>query len=47
VKVRRLVIALLGFVALAGGSAWFINKYFGIEAEACDASVAVAYHPAS
>ena len=34
VKVRRLVIALLGFVALAGGSAWFINKYFGIEAEA-------------
>ena len=32
-KVRHLAIAVLGFVAL-GGSAWFINKYFGIEAEA-------------
>jgi hypothetical protein len=33
VKVRRLAAALLAFVALGGGSAWFINKYFGIEAQ--------------
>ena len=34
-KVKHLAaIAVLGFVALGGGSAWFINKYFGIEAEA-------------
>jgi hypothetical protein len=32
-KMRHLAIAVLGFVALGGGSAWFINKYFGIEAE--------------
>jgi hypothetical protein len=32
-KVRHIAFAVLGFVAL-GGSAWFINKYFGIEAEA-------------
>lgn len=31
---RRLATALLAFVALGGGSAWFINKYFGIEAQA-------------
>jgi hypothetical protein len=33
VKVRRLAAALLAFVALGSGSAWFINKYFGIEAQ--------------
>jgi hypothetical protein len=33
-KVRRLATALLAFIALVGGSAWFINKYFGIEAQA-------------
>jgi hypothetical protein len=32
-KVRRLATALLAFVALGGGSAWFIHKYFGIEAQ--------------
>jgi len=32
-KGRHLAIAVLGFLAL-GGSAWFINKYFAIEAEA-------------
>jgi hypothetical protein len=32
--VRRLAAALLAFVALGGGSVWFINKYFGIEAGA-------------
>jgi hypothetical protein len=32
-KVRRLAIAVFGLVALGGGSAWFINKYFGIEAQ--------------
>lgn len=30
---RRLAIPVLGLVALGGGSAWFINKYFGIEAQ--------------
>jgi hypothetical protein len=33
-KVRRLGIALPAFVALGCGSAWFINKFFGIEAQA-------------
>ncbi len=33
-KVRHLAIALLAFVALGGCSAWFINKYFGIEVDA-------------
>jgi hypothetical protein len=36
-KVRWLAIAVLGFVAVGGGSAWFINKYFGIEAQGLSA----------
>jgi hypothetical protein len=33
-KVRRVAIAVFGFVALGSCSAWFINKYFGIETQA-------------
>jgi hypothetical protein len=33
-KAQRLAIAVLAFVAVGGCSAWFINKYFGIEARA-------------
>ena len=33
VKSRRLTIALLALAVVGGGSSWFIDKYFGIEAQ--------------